>query len=59
MAIYATLSIVGIQAARSAGMRCVAVTTTHARNDLVGADRVVDTLAELPPDRVAARWPEV
>ena len=52
-------AMVGIQAAKSAGMRCIAVTTTHARNDLVEADRVVATLAGLPPDRVAARWPGI
>lgn len=38
---------VGIEAARSAGMRVVAVTTTHAAEALVGADWVVDRLDRL------------
>lgn len=38
---------VGIDAARAAGMRVVAVTTTHPAGDLEGTDRVVDRLDEL------------
>ncbi|MGI6376096.1 MAG: HAD family hydrolase [Anaerolineae bacterium] len=41
--------IVGVEAARRAGMRCIAVTTTHAAERLAGADRIVSSLAELPP----------
>ncbi len=38
---------VGIRAARAAGMRVVAVATTHPRESLAAADRVVDRLDEL------------
>ncbi len=38
---------VGIRAARAAGMRVVAVATTHPRESLDTADRVVDRLDEL------------
>ncbi|MGI5118858.1 HAD family hydrolase [Marinactinospora thermotolerans] len=37
----------GIQAGRRAGMRVVAITTTHARELLDGADRIVDHLTEV------------
>jgi sugar-phosphatase len=37
----------GLAAARAAGMRCVALTTTHAESALAGADLVVPTLAAL------------
>jgi HAD superfamily hydrolase (TIGR01509 family) len=37
----------GVQAAQAAGMRVVAVTTTRRRDELSGADHVVDSLAEL------------
>jgi beta-phosphoglucomutase len=33
----------GVQAAKSAGMKCVAITTTHAAADLHQADTVIDT----------------
>ena len=35
----------GIEGARRAGMRSLAVTTTHAREDLAAADAVVDSLS--------------
>lgn len=38
---------VGIEAARAGGMRVVAVATTHARDSLRAADRIVDRLDEL------------
>jgi HAD superfamily hydrolase (TIGR01509 family) len=38
---------VGVQAARSAGMRCVAVTSTVSADALQGADLVVDSLSEV------------
>jgi beta-phosphoglucomutase family hydrolase len=41
-------AVVGVQAARSAGMHVIAVTTTHPRESLAAADRVVDSLLELP-----------
>jgi beta-phosphoglucomutase len=34
----------GIQAARAAGMKCVAVASTHPATDLLGADNVVESL---------------
>ena len=36
----------GIQAARAAGMRVIAITTTHAASALSGADVVIDDLRE-------------
>lgn len=41
--------IVGIEAARRAGMRCIGLTTTHVAERLAGAGRIVATLADLPP----------
>lgn len=43
-------STAGVEAARRAGMRCIAVTTTRAAEDLRSADLVVDRLDRLPPD---------
>jgi HAD superfamily hydrolase (TIGR01509 family) len=40
----------GLDAARRAGMRCIGVTTTHPASALQAADRVVDSLADLPED---------
>lgn len=40
----------GVQAAKAAGMRVVAVTTTRNREELSLADRIVDSLAELDAD---------
>lgn len=37
----------GVAAVRAAGGRCVAVATTHGRDELDGADLVVDSLAEI------------
>ncbi len=37
----------GVQAAQAAGMKCVAVTNTHAAGALRAADRVVESLAKL------------
>jgi HAD superfamily hydrolase (TIGR01509 family) len=39
----------GVEAARRAGMACLAVTTSHAREHL-DADLVVDALVDLPVD---------
>jgi sugar-phosphatase len=47
-------SVAGLQAARTAGMRTIALTTTSPRQALAGADLVVDSLAALTPDVVAA-----
>ena len=41
-------AVVGVQAARSARMHVIAVTTTHPRESLAAADLVVDNLLELP-----------
>jgi beta-phosphoglucomutase len=41
---------VGIEAAKRGGMKCVAVCTTHAREELSGADIVVERLNELTPE---------
>jgi beta-phosphoglucomutase family hydrolase len=40
-------AVAGVQAAKSAGMRCLAVTTTHPGAHLAAADRVVPSLAEV------------
>jgi HAD superfamily hydrolase (TIGR01509 family) len=47
----------GVEAARRAGMRCVAVTNTNSRQALAAADIVVDSLAGLPPDAFSAWLP--
>lgn len=46
-------SMVGVEAARNAGMKSIAVTTTHPAEELRAADRVVDRLDHLPPDAFA------
>lgn len=43
----------GLQSAKGAGLRCVAVTTSYPATELGEADLVVDTLAELTPERLA------
>jgi len=40
----------GVEAARRAGMACLAVATTHPRERLAAADWVVESLADLPED---------
>ncbi len=40
-------SPLGVKAAKAAGMRCLAVTNTHPRQELAEADRVVDSLEEV------------
>ncbi|MDX2029915.1 MAG: HAD family phosphatase [Blastocatellia bacterium] len=42
-------SIAGIEAARRAGMRCLAVTNSYAAEQLTRADRIVNTLAGCDP----------
>ena len=46
--------IVGIEAARRAGMRCVALTTTHPPEKLAGADLIVKDLSALDEEMVLA-----
>lgn len=45
---------VGIEAARAAGMRVVALTTTHAARDLADADLVVERLTPMLLGQVRA-----
>ena len=46
---------VGISAARAGGMKCIAVTTTHARETFGDtADRIIDSLAEVSADDIDA-----
>jgi HAD superfamily hydrolase (TIGR01509 family) len=45
---------VGIEAARRAGMKCLAVATTHPLEELQDADRAVASLAEITPTDLAA-----
>jgi HAD superfamily hydrolase (TIGR01509 family) len=40
-------AVAGVEAARRAGMACIAVTNTNTREALAGADVVVDSLADL------------
>ncbi len=48
-------SLHGVEAARSAGMHCLAVTSSYPREMLIGkADRVVDTLVGLEPKDLEA-----
>jgi beta-phosphoglucomutase family hydrolase len=45
-------SIAGVEAARRAGMRCIAVTTTNPAHALTAADLVVSSLAELKQENL-------
>jgi len=45
-------SIAGVEAARLAGMRCIAVTTTNPAHALIAADLVVNSLAELKQENL-------
>jgi beta-phosphoglucomutase-like phosphatase (HAD superfamily) len=44
----------GVEAARRAGMRCVAITNSHARDALTGADLIVGSLVEVGWERLSA-----
>ena len=46
----------GVEGARRAGMRCVAVTNSASAGELAGADLVVSSLAGLAWERLAALW---
>lgn len=46
--------IVGVEAARRAGMRCLALTTTHPAEKLAGADLIVHDLNALSEELVDA-----
>ncbi len=41
---------VGVRAAHGAGMKCVALTSTHPRAKLQEADRVIDSFSEVSPE---------
>jgi HAD superfamily hydrolase (TIGR01509 family) len=43
-------AVAGVEAARRAGMNCIAVTTTNPAEALAAADLVVEGLADLPAD---------
>lgn len=43
-------AIAGVAAAKSAGMKCLAVTTTHPKENLNEADLILDTLEEVDLD---------
>jgi beta-phosphoglucomutase family hydrolase len=47
-------SFPGVEAARRAGMKCIAVTTSHTKKELSHADLVVRDFRSLEPARVAA-----
>jgi len=50
-------AVAGVQGALSAGMKCIAVTTTHPAGNLQAADMVVDRLDEIHPSRVLSLFP--
>ena len=52
-------ALVGIQVAKRAGMKCVAVTTTSSADSLKAADIVVERLDALPIDTVELLLTEV
>jgi beta-phosphoglucomutase len=43
----------GVAAAKAAGMRCLAVTTSFARDELAGADWIASDLAHAPDEALA------
>jgi beta-phosphoglucomutase len=48
----------GVSAARAAGMRCLAVTTSYPAEALAAADRVIDSFVGLEPETLTALFPE-
>lgn len=46
-------SVAGVQAAKAAGMRCVAVTHSYRPDELKGADRIIPSMDRFTPDLVA------
>jgi beta-phosphoglucomutase len=42
----------GIESARAAGLACVGITQTYPRDELAGADRIIDSLDELSPSLI-------
>ena len=51
-------SVGGVAGARTAGMRCLAVTNTYSREKLLEANRVVDSLETVTPDLLASLFEE-
>jgi len=49
-------AVVGIEAAKAAGMRCVAVSSTHPAEALGAANLVVENLNHLSPERLLELW---
>jgi HAD superfamily hydrolase (TIGR01509 family) len=40
----------GVMAAKNAGMKCIAITTTHRKEELKSADKIIHSFKELTPD---------
>jgi len=36
-----------VKAAKNGGMKCIAITTTHSRDELTEADKIIDSFDEL------------
>jgi beta-phosphoglucomutase-like phosphatase (HAD superfamily) len=47
----------GIESARTAGLACVGITQTYAREELAAADRIIDSLDELSPTLIRSLRP--
>jgi beta-phosphoglucomutase len=43
-------AVQGIQAAKAAGMKVIAITTTRPKKDLAAADRIIDSMTQLNPN---------
>lgn len=50
-------AVAGVQAAKRAGMQCIAVTNTHPAQKLAEADKVVNSLEEITAETVASLLP--
>jgi len=48
----------GVTAAKKAGMKCIAITTTHSREQLRSADLVIDSYEQLDIDGLERLWLE-
>lgn len=44
----------GIESAKGAGLKCIAITTTYPASDLTSADRIIDSLEEFSPELILA-----
>jgi beta-phosphoglucomutase-like phosphatase (HAD superfamily) len=45
-------SIAGVQSAKAAGMKCVAITHSYQADELAEADRIIDKMADFTPQLV-------